>query len=475
MQQSSSADSRIAEISKIAATKGNNACLRKHLEEVLEGEAFSGSQRSGQFLRHIVEQAIAGNFESLKERVLGIEIFGRSPSYDTGEDAIVRVTASDVRKRLQQHYDRYGETSKFRLGLPAGSYIPEITRSHNGAVRHFAAPDSASSPFDAEDADRDDTATARQFPLAAAPGSKLGGGILSGRQKRSWALLAATIAALNLLVWAIFWIHSSLAQAAVGRMLPWSTMLRTAHSIRLIASDPNIAEIQGFTGGQISASDYANHRYIPDPSKLTPEQLNFCRVILRGDKSSVVDTAIAINIAELAQSRSKRIDLRPSRSVELSELKTDDNFILLGSPRTNPWSGLFSDKLDFQFAFDQNTRTENIRNVHPRSGEQTLYVPTAPGWATGVSYAIIAFLQNSDQDGHVLLLAGANGEGTEAAGKLALDPLRLSTVLHQCGISPSSRPQHFELLLKLNMMAGTPSNTSIVACHWLPTAPTEKP
>jgi hypothetical protein len=54
------------------------------------------------------------------------EVFGRSPSYDTGEDAIVRVTASDVRKRLLQHYDRYGSASEFRINLPLGSYIPEI-------------------------------------------------------------------------------------------------------------------------------------------------------------------------------------------------------------------------------------------------------------------------------------------------------------------------------------------------------------
>ena len=74
--------------------------------------AFRGSHRSAQFLKHIVEQSIAGRFESLKERAIGIELFGRAPSYDTGEDAIVRVTASDVRKRLLQHYGKYGTTSE---------------------------------------------------------------------------------------------------------------------------------------------------------------------------------------------------------------------------------------------------------------------------------------------------------------------------------------------------------------------------
>ena len=42
--------------------------LQQHLKEVIEGAAFKASHRSGQFLKYIVDQAIAGHFESLKER-----------------------------------------------------------------------------------------------------------------------------------------------------------------------------------------------------------------------------------------------------------------------------------------------------------------------------------------------------------------------------------------------------------------------
>src|ERR1700751_3037916 len=90
-------DAREAEISKIAESKEDSAELFRYVREIVEGKAFRGSHRSGQFLIYIVEQAIAGHFTGLKERIIGIELFGRSPSYDTGDDAIVRVTASDVR------------------------------------------------------------------------------------------------------------------------------------------------------------------------------------------------------------------------------------------------------------------------------------------------------------------------------------------------------------------------------------------
>jgi len=100
--------------------------------KLLRAQRLGESHRSAQFLKHIVEQSIAGSFESLKERSIGIELFGRSPSYDTGEDAIVRVTASDVRKRLLQHYGKHGATSEARLILPLGSYIPEFRRDVHG-------------------------------------------------------------------------------------------------------------------------------------------------------------------------------------------------------------------------------------------------------------------------------------------------------------------------------------------------------
>ena len=167
------------------------------------------------------------------------------------------------------------------------------------------------------------------------------------------------------------------------------------------------------------------------------------------------------------RSNSKSIEVRAARSIQLTDLKSDNNFIFLGSPRSDPWFSLFSDQLDFRFEFDKSSRSEFIRNLHPRPNEQPQYVPTALGWATGDSYSIIALVKNPDQSGQILLLAGANAEGTEAAGKFVTDLPRLSTELRKCGITPSGSPRHFEMLLHLNTMAGTPNNIDMVACHVL--------
>jgi hypothetical protein len=435
-----------AQTAEIPEANWDAGSIERHLNEVLEGEAFKGSQRSGKFLKYIVSRAIAGDLDSLKERAIGIELFGRPPGYDTGADAIVRVTASDVRKRLLQHYQRPGMAAECRISLLAGSYIPRITCESRS--RHEEQLPSAVSVRIEERVPNPNSVTP--------PASRRRAELLR------FVLSVLLISALNLAVFIVA--RNRLRKPERIAVLPWSSIFGSSRATEIITSDPNIAEIQGFTGGQISLSDYANRRYIPDPSRLTPEQLRFCQIVLRGDKASVVDTPIAMAIGQLAQITSSKVGVRGARDVQFADMQTDGNFILLGSPRSNPWSNVYNDRLDFRFEYDPKIGKEMIRNVHPRPGEPRSYVETAPGWATGESYAIVAFLKNLDEGGQVLLLAGENAEGTEAAGKLVSDLPRLGTTLKKCGIQPSG-PEHFEVLLRLDALAGSPSNFDAVNCR----------
>jgi hypothetical protein len=462
MQPTTRPDSRTEEIASIIGSQEDIAGLQLHLQEILEGPDFKGSPRSGQFLRHIVEEAIAGHFDSLKERVIGVEVFGRSPSYDTGEDAIVRVTASDVRKRLLQHYGRSGAHSVYRINLLSGSYVPRITREQPNNLDFISSPVQSSKSRPTQPGDRyQSPSEGTPISVAEVPAIRSSKSLPRRLVATSLAVAAGLIAAFSL--WSL--LHHASNRFAFA--FPWSMLFNSQRSIQLVTSDPNIAEIQGFTGGQISLSDYANHNYIPHPELLTPEQNRFCHIILRGDKASIVDTPIAVSIAELAQTRSKQLNVRASRSIQLYDLQTDDNFVLLGSPRSNPWSNILNDHLDFRFDYDKALGQEVIRNVRPHPGEQASYVATAPGWATGQSFAIIAFLQNPDHGGQALILAGENGEGTEAAGKLVTDQERLDEALRKCDISPRGPPHHLEMLLRVNTLAGSSSHVEPLACHTL--------
>lgn len=65
------------------------------VEPLLADSLFSQSKRERSFLRYVTERAFKNAREPLTERLLGIEIFGRRPNYDTDADPIVRVTASE--------------------------------------------------------------------------------------------------------------------------------------------------------------------------------------------------------------------------------------------------------------------------------------------------------------------------------------------------------------------------------------------
>lgn len=454
-------DAREADIVQITQSETSKGEILQHLSEIIEGDAFRGSPRGGRFLKHVVEQALAANFESLKERVIGVELFGRSASYDTGEDAIVRVTACDVRKRLLQHYRRYGTQSRFRLGLPLGSYVPEFTR-----IEEEQPPDASAASQKADPLlEAASSEAAAQQSLEPSHSSSQLVGRSQLRPALNWVTVVLSLIAIGLVSWDLY--HNSVSQPRIAKAAPsfWPAFFRAAPVTNVITSDPNLALIGSFTGGVLSVSDYANHNYYVGPNKLTPEQVRFCRMILSGDKEASFDSVVAANVAELAAMNGKSIVVRAARDVQFSNLKTDDNFIFLGSPRSDPWFALFNDQLDFQFIFDKQVQSEFIRNIHPRANEQASYIPTAVGRGTGQSYAVIALVRNPDQKGQVLLLAGATTGGTEAAGKIATDPSQLTLMLKRCGIEPSGPLRDFELLLRLNTMVGSATKIDYAACH----------
>ena len=101
--------------------------LQLELISILDGPAFRGSPRSCAFLRFVVEEALAGRGEMLKERIVGAAVLGKPSDYDTGADSGVRVRANDVRKRLSAHYEAAAPKGGVRIELPPGTYTPRFT------------------------------------------------------------------------------------------------------------------------------------------------------------------------------------------------------------------------------------------------------------------------------------------------------------------------------------------------------------
>src|SRR5579872_3328914 len=100
--------------------------IREELGRVLASHEFRTSKRSQEFLKYVVENTLNGHADMLKERTIGIEVFGRSTSYDPSDDATVRVKAGEVRKRLGLYYSTEGAHNPLRIEMPSGTYVPEF-------------------------------------------------------------------------------------------------------------------------------------------------------------------------------------------------------------------------------------------------------------------------------------------------------------------------------------------------------------
>src|SRR5215469_11638394 len=102
--------------------------VREELARILNSQEFRSSHRSKEFLTYVVENTLAGHGDMLKERTIGIDVYGRPASYDPADDATVRVKAGEVRKRLDRYYVSEGRADRLRIELPAGTYTPVFRR-----------------------------------------------------------------------------------------------------------------------------------------------------------------------------------------------------------------------------------------------------------------------------------------------------------------------------------------------------------
>ncbi|MGC2661601.1 MAG: hypothetical protein WA324_26905, partial [Bryobacteraceae bacterium] len=93
------------------------------LDRVLASHVFAQADRLRELLRFLVIKSLAGEAATLKESLIGIEVFGRDPGYDPKVDNIVRTSARRVRAKLEEYYQGEGRDDAIRIEVPKGSYV----------------------------------------------------------------------------------------------------------------------------------------------------------------------------------------------------------------------------------------------------------------------------------------------------------------------------------------------------------------
>ena len=108
----------------MSPTEASTETIRHQLDRILAGRGFVGNERLSKFLRFVVEQQLLGKADELKESLVGIEVFGRTPGFDPRQDSVVRTEAARLRVRLSQYYAGEGTGDPVVIELPKGGYTP---------------------------------------------------------------------------------------------------------------------------------------------------------------------------------------------------------------------------------------------------------------------------------------------------------------------------------------------------------------
>jgi hypothetical protein len=437
-------DSRPAEFSakRIAA-------VRSHLQDVLSSDAFMGGHRAQRFLQLVVEHALAGELDCLRERMLGAEMFGRPVDYDTGNDAVVRVKASDVRRRLTQYYQSLTTPPVVQIELPAGSYAPQF---------HWAPVKAPSTPAEPVNFQLGSVSTHTQ-PEAV---GRTGVAVTYRGNWRSWVLRVSLLAGFGVALFSVGWfaaVRFSLARQDLrATHALWAALFDSGKNTYIVPADVGLDLLEDLSHRPMTLADYIKGAYLELP--LPGVDPNSAQGLRSQRITSFSDAQIIANLTVLPEYNPQRTFLRFPRDLRLDDLK-DSNAILVGSVGSNPWAGIAGNSANFQIVYGQSRESAAIIDKHPQPGEQSSYQShwNEPAHET---YALISFLPNLDGNGRLLLLQGLDVAGTQAAADTLFDPAAMAPILKRA-TRPDGSIRFFEVLVRSTSINWNSTDSQVIA------------
>ncbi len=103
-----------------------NDVVHQQVARIISGRAFRKSNRLQRLLKFIVDATVSGEMDSLKEWVIGTDVYDRGKDFDPRLDPIVRTECRRLRRKLNEYYETEGREDDLVIEVPKGSYIPNF-------------------------------------------------------------------------------------------------------------------------------------------------------------------------------------------------------------------------------------------------------------------------------------------------------------------------------------------------------------
>lgn len=426
-----------------------NACWEL-VERIVASSQLRRSARLRDLLQFVCRRRLKEGCTLLHEQEIGVEVFGRSATYDTNVDNIVRANVSELRKRIDAYFEDEGSRETLILELPRGSYVPV-----------FIFRPAAQSKLDIVASPVPASLTAPAPEPEEAPASTWWHSSWNRALAVGLVLLFASTSALLLVENLSLRRSMDETQHAFypWRYEPtvagfWSNFLDTPQETDVLVPDASFSQIQSYSRTSISLHDYLDRSYV---GQLQMTGINSEVRSLLGLSSSLnFVTLSAIKMADnilALDPLKKKMHMYFSREYIPSFIDRD-NVIFLGDQRSNPWIQLLESRLNFVEELDHGNLGPVI-NRSPNAGEQTTYQQTDT-----VGYCVVAFLSSPSHGGKFLLIQGTSPEATEAAEFFLMSESQLASFQKRLNVS---RFPYFEVLLKTSQVTGTPLTATVEA------------
>jgi hypothetical protein len=400
--------------------------IQEQLQKLLAHPLFANSKRYPAFLAYVVGKTLQGVGAEVKERSIGVDVFGREPSYDANSDPVVRITAGEVRKRLTQYYYDASHAGEPVIELPVGSYQPLFHLRHATAEEVLPALPALSGETALVEAE-----PAAQRNLAAkSPWKLFGAGALL-------ALLAGT-AGLGV---GYFYRHPP-HPGIVERF--WSPFTSGNGTVTFCLGEP----AQSLDPNAVNSLDTP-----PPPAASVP--LSF-RLHYSGNLA-LADVITLARTSPALETKHQAYRVLPASRASFAQLR-EGPIVLVGA-FDNLWTVRLTQKLRYGF----ESRDGKAVIVDRKN-------PGAPVWATAWDlpdeklsrdYAIVARYRDSITGQPVIVAAGISEEGTEAAGEILYSEQYLQSLLAR--LPANWEHGNMEAVLQTQVIDGNPGPPQVLA------------
>ncbi len=415
----------------VVLSEAEKSAILEQLERLLLDPYFKNSKRYPSFLRFVVTQALEGESDSLKERVLGVEVFGRSPDYDSTQDPIVRVTAAEIRKRIIKYYLDPAHRGEIRVLLPSGSYVPLFefpgeTGSANDAVLAEAAMEAAVGTHELETSAASQDA---QRPLPASPKRTM--------SAKAWWLTLAGVLVLAVMGGVWYWLaHRGSAVDAF-----WAPVTDAGKPVLFCIADQ---------------SGYANLNAAPNAGPAPSEKPSANPTLVAAE-----DTTPLLNFISVVRPKVKSYRVLTEGQTNFTDLGQGPA-ILIGA-LDNRWTMFATNPLRFHFVTDAGLKRIWIEDRENPARRDWLVDADAPANGPPKDYAIVARFVDPNTGQITAVIAGLGHHGTTVAGEFVLSAQSLGELAKQYPKIWSSR--NVEIVLETLVVNGHPGAARIDAVH----------